>query len=197
MYKQVKFKPWVGANYQARQLFGKRVLIVGESHYNEDGIYDDNLTSKCVDQFELRGETSNRTYRMIPPALLGKFSTNDLSRDERVKFWNGVAFYNYIQEIVHDGPGGKRTNKQWSDAVAPFYEVIETLKPEWIIVFSVAVGDKLPRTNAVEKDVEGLRCVEYTLASGGKSLLAVLTHPTGGLAYQDAHDTIAKLKRNS
>ena len=42
-YKCVKFRPWVGANYE-NGFQGKKILILGESHYCKE---DDNRTHEC------------------------------------------------------------------------------------------------------------------------------------------------------
>lgn len=34
--KNVKFKPWVGKDYHDGNEFGKKILVIGESHYCED-----------------------------------------------------------------------------------------------------------------------------------------------------------------
>ena len=34
-YRHVYFRPWIGAEYEGEGLWGRRVLIAGESHYDE------------------------------------------------------------------------------------------------------------------------------------------------------------------
>ena len=34
------FRPWVGSAYSSGGIFGKRVMILGESHYCEEGCTD-------------------------------------------------------------------------------------------------------------------------------------------------------------
>jgi len=127
---------------------------------------------------------------MIAPSFLMRKSSNDVSDNERKWFWNSISFYNYIQEIVNDEPGGKRSKNQWINSIRSFYETIEKLRPELIFVFSIAVGNNLPRTNAKNIDIHGLKAIEYVFMDGSKAHLAVLTHPSGGLLYQEAHNTI-------
>ncbi len=72
--------------------------------------------------------------------------------------------------------------------------MINKLQPELIFVFSVAVGNNLPRLNANNIDVHGVNAVEYKLENGGKVKLAVIKHPRSGLSYKEAHNTIKLMK---
>ena len=58
--KNVKFKPWIGSRYQ-EALLGKKVLVLGESHYDWDSdepINDDpDVTNKVIQEQLVGGYT--------------------------------------------------------------------------------------------------------------------------------------------
>ena len=51
---QVRFDPWVGANYGRRSRFGIGVLVLGEAHYGLDDEYDRNLTIDLTADYKER-----------------------------------------------------------------------------------------------------------------------------------------------
>lgn len=110
--KKVHFLPWVGENFKAPKVLQSKVLVLGESHYTEEDANDHNLTTKCVNHFQVHQHHPNRFFDMVSTCLLGFSSTKDVSNEERIKIWNDVVFYNFIQESVNDAPRGQRTKAQ-------------------------------------------------------------------------------------
>jgi hypothetical protein len=193
MSTKVHYRPWVGKNYENGKLYGKRIMILGESHYGKELGEVNDTTSQVIEEAEFQHLYTTRFLRMVPPAVMGYSSSDSLTHEQRKEFWDSVLFYNYIQESVNGGPRGSRTNKQWSDAVEPFLEVINQYKPEIILVFGVGIGNNLTRKNAVNKDIKGLKAVEYTLNEGIKSIAVAVRHPAGGMSYKEVHNVVDKI----
>jgi len=188
----IHFSPWIGDDYEKANLYGKRILILGESHYGKEQGNISETTSLVIKEAEFQKLYTTRFLRMVPPAVLGYSYADAVTHQQRKDFWNNVMFYNYIQESVNTGRG-KRTKKQWQNSIDAFFEVINTHKPEIIFVFGVGIGNNLSRKNAESKNINGLRAVEYTLEGGGKSIAVVVRHPSGGMSYKEVHNVIEKL----
>ena len=185
------YLPWKGEKYEKGNIFGKRIMILGESHYGKVHSTTNNTTSVVIEESIFKGLYNTRFLRMVPPAILGLNSVNAITQEQRKEFWHNVLFYNYIQETVNSGPRGKRTMEQWSKSEDAFYEVINQYKPEYIFAFGYDLGANLPRVNS--KTIDGLRGIEYTLNDGSKSIVAIVKHPAGGMSYKEVHKVIDKL----
>ncbi len=84
------FKPWKGAKYESNNLIGKRVLVLGEAHYEWDKNIplSPDLTIDCVREQTERVYTS-KFWTNIAVAFLNKRP----SLEEKKEFWNSVAFF--------------------------------------------------------------------------------------------------------
>ena len=159
--KNVVFKPWIGSNFESSKL-GSRVLVVGESHYGEEGSEHDGFTADVV---KACGQTDRLPFfTKIAKTLLNYDSSNYLDDQERADIWEQVAFYNYIQKFVGDTARIRPTNEMWEAAEHPFLEVVQSLKPEVIIVLGKTLAEYLP---SVSDDIAV--CYLQHPSSGGYS----------------------------
>ena len=136
----LRWTPWVGRTYSGAA-FGKRLLIVGESHYAkanpnqtvEAGIEKYNgykeFTREVIWECPISGEWPNRTLEIIPRIFMGD------KNYRREEFWQGVAFYNFIQRMVnYDAKPPERPSKDdfmlgWT----VFYDVLKVLRPDYCV----------------------------------------------------------------
>lgn len=144
--KNVKFKPWIGKDYHDGNEFGKKILVIGESHYCEDcedvnesdcPDFTQNLIQKLVD-----GKTASwtGTFRKFERSLVG----HETTPEESARIWNSLAFYNYLQTAV-DGPRKAGTPEDYDKSEDAFYEVLNNLQPDAIIVWGVTrMWDNMP-----------------------------------------------------
>ncbi len=150
--KYVKFKPWVGCNYATGGIFGKKVLVLGESHYCDkpNAGADSNDTLDVIDEFinDYRGEHYQQTFLCFERAVMGK----ELSSEERFDFWNSIVFYNYIQQY-QEGPR-QALLPQKEDNEGAFKEVLETYLPDCIIVWGKRLYQELPGWDGYENYIE-------------------------------------------
>lgn len=116
--ENIFFKPWIGEDYETGGIFGKKILVVGESHYcghcercgdvaNAEECAEF-TTNHCIQPL-LDGYTAGwtGTFHKFERSLVG----HETDLNESRKIWNSVAFYNYIQKAM-DGP---RTSPDWTD----------------------------------------------------------------------------------
>ncbi|MBG6044133.1 hypothetical protein I5F05_04935 [Proteus mirabilis] len=73
--------------------------------------------------------------------MLGLYSEDELSEDTRSNFCEHVAFYNYVQGIVGESGRIRPTNEMWEEAEKLFLAVIESLKPDVVIVLGSMLGE--------------------------------------------------------
>jgi hypothetical protein len=140
----VKCLPFVGGEYQKNGPGGLRVLILGESHYNDNGEFGPQFTREVMEDI-LNGVTD--PHYAIYTKIATLFSRNLTDRlGHRARFFKTVAFYNFIQSAV-SGPRVPPTAEMWKAARGPFEAVLGCLKPELVLVLGVKLWKeiKIPR----------------------------------------------------
>lgn len=176
-YKYVKFRPWVGEKYHTVGIFGKKILVLGESHYCKE---DKNRNPACIalghcsydcmnevcysqtqDELEIisnnyTGVRYQQSFMTTAKSVMGK----ELTNAEVCSFWKNVAFYNYMQHS-QSGPTRPIEFLQYDYSEA-FREVLESLMPDYIIVW----GNRLWKNFMPGWD--GARS-EITLENGDKT----------------------------
>jgi len=147
----VFFRPWVGDRYEAGGQFSKRVLVLGESHYqwDENIPLAENLTIECV-QEQLSGTATQAFWTKIAVAFLKR----DPSLRDKREFWQAVAFDNYVQSNVGLGARVRPTEWEHCPSVGHHGPVIE--------------GAPRPET------------WRYPVGNGGEALAYPTLHPSSG-----------------
>ena len=104
------FHPWVGPDYLSGGIFGKRIMVLGESHYcdrmDECRVCGDmskcrklDFTTDVVRDYlnpNVKRDSWMKTYRKFERSLVNHNTTPE----ESVKIWNALLFYNYLQVAV-------------------------------------------------------------------------------------------------
>lgn len=143
--ENVNFCPWVGTNYE-NSMFGIKILILGESHYAENDDEPDSDWTQHVVKHNAQ-DHPNAFFTKITKAVLGLYSEDELSEDTRSNFWEHVAFYNYVQDIVGESGRIRPINEMWEAAERPFLAVVKSLKPDVVIVLGSILGEWVPVLN--------------------------------------------------
>lgn len=173
------YQPWTGPHYG--HLFGRRVLIVGESHYDYGGCLDDaDLTRRVYADDNWR----NPFRKAVAEAVLGKLVENGKTYRD---FWDSVAAYNYVRRLL-SAPKGKAiehaTRMDLRDpeaAVAFADEVLPCLRPDLILVFSRGVWNWLPDFSRTAPKIEseiGREAGWYNCGRGHFALAVESRHPS-------------------
>jgi hypothetical protein len=177
----VRFSPWIGDQFQSG-LRGLRLLIVGESHYGpKNQNYDPGFTVNCVRNV-VRGEWKLKFFGNLQSNLadagLGVESPTCLRA--RKEFWERVAFYNYIQEMI-SAPGIAPSTSAWERAREPFREVLNELQPNCVLFackrLYLAATDRFEAVAplSVEGMERGAVLVPY---DGGNGVGSFILHPS-------------------
>jgi hypothetical protein len=157
------FQPWVGEHYYTDNRFGHRILILGESHYGDDSEATSDFTSRVVQ--DLAKDQRSSFFTKVSKVLLGLNSSDWLDDKERGDVWDHVAFYNFIQGFVSTEARVRPTDDMWENSKEPFLKVINTLKPQIILVLGKALGANIPEL-------------------GPEIKVCVIQHPSTGFSYE-------------
>lgn len=155
------FHPWVGSKYNTEGFNGKKVLVLGESHYCRNELSEggrcfpscrvENMKDDCYSQTEdviegfvycYSGERYQQTFLCFERAVLGK----ELTQIEREDFWDRIVFYNYIQ-FSQSGPRKTLQANDWALSEMAFHELLEEFMPDYIIVWGARLYNLLPDFN--------------------------------------------------
>lgn len=192
---RIHFRPWVGNKY-AKGIGGKRLLVLGESHYSDND--DPELTQVVMQHlfdYKLgKGEYESwmKTFTVFERAVVGRV----LSREESVTFWNSVVFYNFVQEMM-PYRGKRPTAKQFADSADAFEEVLNEYAPDKIITWGTTLYDRTPSlcgcdTPSIVYDDAEIYTYEYTLRSGKTCRIMRMSHPAYGYAWDWWHEVIMR-----
>jgi hypothetical protein len=138
------FEPWVGQSYDADGFFGRRVLILGESHYGTPEQETASFTRECVESLA-KAASGHRFFTVVAKLLLGAPPGVSLSRDQRTWFWDRVAFYNYIQAFPSHTSRVRPTGEMWSAAAQCFPALLQRLRPDFMLVLGRELAERIPR----------------------------------------------------
>jgi hypothetical protein len=90
--RDIQHIPWCGSNY-GKGIEGRRVCIVGYSHYKDNGELDTDGFTVGVLEDVIRGARRIAFFTQIK---------NYFAFKEHGEFWNRVLFFNYVLDCVGD-----------------------------------------------------------------------------------------------
>lgn len=192
----INFKPWVGKYYQTSGYHGKRILVLGESHYCKQELSEGGrcypfckrelMNDACFSQthvvvhnavYDYKGNKELRCFITFERAVAGK----ELSQQEREEFWHSVVFYNYVQYAL-SGPGMSPNADHWGKSEKAFVELLEKYMPDYIIVWGARLYNKLPTLggHASKMKVSDMYTADVKVYSiNGKNIPALkIYHPS-------------------
>jgi hypothetical protein len=131
--------PWVGKDY-SKAPQGKRLLIVGESHYvpkgekPEDGYNKETWTREFIGKEGLRlppwyvGAPTNPLIRNTERTL---FDCKDPTDESRERLWRSSAFFNLVQKLLLSREGEHRPgDNEFDEGWGVFFNLIDIIKPD-------------------------------------------------------------------
>lgn len=204
----VKFLPFVGDQYSYGISFndngelvlgteakpGKKVLVLGESHYCDEDLSDEELSSftrEVLDCYLKSEERYSwmRTFLKFERAL----SNADTNIDSK-SIWNHLMFYNYLQCPLR-GLRMAGDSRRYEDATTPFFAILKKYKPDYIIVWGRRLFVNLPSENVQEG--EYMPSIEINIWSyqidGHTIMVLPIVHPSGGFLWGYWHEVIVEL----
>ncbi|MDE6862050.1 MAG: hypothetical protein K2J31_04825 [Alistipes sp.] len=190
--KNVFFLPWEGAESATGGIFGKRILVLGESHYCQDhDAPTENLTREAVEKY-LAGEYI-QSFKLFEQSLVG--AKTDMS--QRRQIWDSLLFYNFVQNPLGETPRQKLAVDNPDRSTDAFFEVLEEHRPQYIIAWGYRLWDKAMPTKrwtwGDEIVIEGLPPIKfgyYTLADGTRVKAVPVKHPSAGYSWSKWHQFI-------
>lgn len=125
--KNVKFLPWVGVNY-SHSKYGKRVMVLGESHYcaNESDATSD-ITCRVFDDL-LDANSEFEYYKNTYTKFVRALSGEQIARQDVKRVWDEVMFYNYVQFPIA-AARVEPTAKEFADSEPAFWEGWKNIVP--------------------------------------------------------------------
>lgn len=182
------FLPWIGKNWgdSANRLSGRKILLLGESHYSredEAGQADPDGTLKTFDLHVL-SDRSLPFFTKLLQTISGRKKHSMTTREVR-DFWDSVAFYNYVPVYVSEGPRISPTNEMFESGAAPFNQVMDRLKPEIVVVCGHRLWWWLLKNAGYRDDP----AKSSSLSIGG-ALAVRIKHPSTGFSSDHWHSVL-------
>ena len=190
---QVHFLPWEGKSYY-EGVGGKKILVLGESHYcakpEDDTPF---VTRKVIEDLldpAAEHESYKNTYTKFERALAGKV----LDWQGKVDLWNSVIFYNFVQRPM-SGPRISPEPGDFKDSYAAFFEVLEKYRPDCVIVWGKRLYNNLPQEGCQGPDLQlsdgtFQETWIYTLSGGKRVHVLPILHPSSGFSWDFWHEAI-------
>ena len=193
--EHVHYLPWVGENY-SQGINGKRVMVLGESHYcgkREDDVPQ--ITNSVVNAYlDSRNEFDG--WMNTFTKFIRAFSGEKISREDSASYWNSFLFYNYIQTPL-DSPRVIPPINLYRGSEDAFFEVLEQYRPDLILVWGCRLYKNLPNYGNKGEDIQmsGRKPVStwtYELRDGHKVNILRMRHPSGGYSTKYWNEVIWK-----
>lgn len=196
MANNIFFQPFVGKDYANGGIFGKRIMIFGESHYYDEGCSDCgdctlhrecmNFTQQVLgDYLDENKERQDwmRTFVKFERSLVGKETDQTL----RLMIWNSVVFFNYLQ-VAMGGPREAGTSAQYRQAGDALFEVMDKYQPEYVIAWGKRLWSNMPGERWREGEdivVDGYHVATgyYFLSYGRQVKVMAVNHPSVGYPW--------------
>lgn len=143
----LSWHPWIGENYENGGKFGKKVLILGESHYgtSNDNWFNENLTRLTIQQKigEAEGEIGKFYKKAFHTNIFKAFNEKPPTNENVKEFWHSVAYFNYVQGSVGAKARVRPTNNDWKKSFKSVLKTLEILKPDIIVVLGYKLWDSI------------------------------------------------------
>ena len=192
MYK-LTFLPFVGKNYNNGGMFGKRIMVLGDSHYGS--VPQPNITQDVLGWYldqNVEREGWMNTFLKFERSLVNRETTPK----DSCEIWNSLLFYNYLQVLL-DGPREAGTEQQYRDSAGAFFQVLDRYRPDVIIVWGKRLWKNLPWDNWIEGapvtvDGEEIDNGCYKLSNGHMVRVVCVYHPSAGYSWDYWHKVIMR-----
>ena len=148
MHSSIQFRPWRQEATYLTGIRGKKILILGESHYHnceEDHGCDASAPERTREYHHEITRKVVRDWKDHPHRSPLSTSLPKLFGMDKAEFWNQVGFYNYVQSFL-SAARVRPTKADWfsKDSAIAFQEVLDDLSPDRILVLGKGLWSALP-----------------------------------------------------
>lgn len=194
----INFLPWIGKHYDTTGFAGKRILALGESHYcGNDSDATGDLTIRVIEDLydpHSEHEAYKNTYTKFAEALLGR---NGLSYRDKELFWNSISFYNYVQ-VPMTGARVAPSREDFLESSAAFFDVLEKLRPDIIIVWGSRLYNNLPQGGMQGDDLRApdghwVETWRYFLEDRKDVKVVPVMHPSSSFSPEFWHEFLSTI----
>lgn len=180
MVESLSFYPWIPPGDDPR-FRGIRLLIMGESHYDEGKPFKDEEKREHTRQVVRDWAAEATGYQKFFVNIYRTLNDDDAdwSSPQFRQFWNSVHFCNYVQRFMRQ-PGDRPTKSDFAASADAFHDTLDELKPDAVLVVSKATWLAMGTRNAIKafEDEQGLGDVWRYGFAGGSCLIAHTKHPS-------------------
>lgn len=187
----VHYVPYVGAEYFEGLTDGLRVLLVGESHYEKEGVSPEESRLHTVRNFsqfadsgvDLSGDTT--FFRRVGqlPAL-----NDNPGREQVAEVWRRIAFTNFVQGSVGARASDRPRSRHWRTGEPALREILNRLAPDAVLLISKTVWNRIGYGSLVQGEQIQAdkipRNVWWLPHAGGGALCTWVYHPSWNLESQ-------------
>ena len=163
-----RFDPHCKPLYSKEGLLGMQLLLLGESHYAKDVDKSPKLTQEIVCRYCY--EHTSAYFTKVRRLVLRALRISDAREHDRPWFWDRVAFYNYVPELVGENSRMRPTVQQWELGARQFPDVLQELNPSVILVLGKELWANLPAGTPIN----GGDCRRYA----NRCIAGMVMHPS-------------------
>ncbi len=211
MYSKVFFEPWVGKDYGSPSaIFQKKILVLGDSHYCAECAIcgDRDLQSGCTNMTNntiavYLNPKEHKPWKKTHSTFVNSIFGRRTSLQERTRFYESVAFYNFLQ-VSAGATAGSAHGYNYYDPkhLNAYYEMLSHLLPDIVLQWGARVWDVLPNNwgdgEARKGDSIPVRNTTFSKyrmhAFQGKEIVLVGTqHPCSGFSSVLHHEIFTRL----
>ncbi|WP_146030174.1 hypothetical protein [Methylocella silvestris] len=179
--QNVAFLPWIGKKYD-EGFHGRRLLILGESHYDEwngeKHVLGNSFTRECILKIIAR-EHGAVFWPRLEQALLCEMRFKGWAPNGGRPLWDKLAFYNFIQSPISGGPRVRPSSKVFQESQKRFRLVLEQLRPERVLVCGKGLWNGMEPVTLGE-DIYHRDVKSYRFVDGTKVCCLATVHPSSG-----------------
>jgi hypothetical protein len=194
---KIFFQPYIGQDYATGGIFGKRIMVLGESHYCEEecsncgnicqhrecATFTRGVLVDYLNEDKPRKAWMN-TFLKFERSLVG----HETDWAERKRIWQSVLFFNYLQVAMRK-PRQAGVLQQYEDSHLAFYEVLDEYRPQCIIVWGKRLWNYLPgdcrwqEGQGLTVEDNNVKTGNYALIGGGDAEAMAVNHPSVGYSW--------------
>jgi len=152
------YDPWIGKDFKNQKI---KTLIVGDSIYNWAD--KEKLKNPKYIADELINWFIKNNNKQFERNLVKTFIGNKNDKDKIERFWNSIAFTEYLNQIM-DNANSKRNYNDYFQNSENLISTIKELMPDYVII--LGFGTKHDKMSAIKKKLGVKKSVNYEKISG-------------------------------